>query len=550
MLSSLVQWLWATAAFGLALPARAADTEAWKSRTIYQTMTDRFARTDGSTTHACNTTAGLYCGGTWQGMIDRLDYIQDMGFDAVMISPIVKNVDGRVSYGEAYHGYWVQDLYALNPHFGSHEDLLNLSKAVHDRGMYLMMDTVINNMAYIGHGEHPARNINYSSLKPFDDSKYYHPYCEITDYSDYPMAQECWTGDEIVLLPDLKTEDTEVQHMLEKWINHTMSTYSIDGLRLDAAKHVTPSFLHLFQKATGNAFVTGEVFEKSVDKICSYQDELTSFPNYPIYYSMLDAFTLGDTDSLPDQVQKMKKACQDVTTLVSFSENHDLSRYAGFKKDMNLAKNVLTFTLLFDGIPMIYQGQEQHSSGKHDPDNREAIWLSGYDTDAPLYKLTTTLNTLRKHAAQVDPEYLNTETYPVYKGPSEMAFRKGREGRQVIMVLSTQGSRSGPYTIRMTNAYQPSMEVMDILACNTYKTNDMGQLIVPMDKGEPRVLFPKELMRGSGLCGHKRANVSWTDFKKQPSSEDSKTSGVEPLRDAGRFRLVSVGLACLVALMI
>ena len=46
----------------------------------------------------------MYCGGSWQGVINKLDYIQYMGFDAIWISPIVANVEGNTSYGQAFHG--------------------------------------------------------------------------------------------------------------------------------------------------------------------------------------------------------------------------------------------------------------------------------------------------------------------------------------------------------------------------------------------------------------------------------------------------------------
>lgn len=57
----------------------------WRGQSIYQVVTDRFALTDGSTTTACDTGAKEYCGGTWQGLINNLDYIQGMGFTAVSI---------------------------------------------------------------------------------------------------------------------------------------------------------------------------------------------------------------------------------------------------------------------------------------------------------------------------------------------------------------------------------------------------------------------------------------------------------------------------------
>ena len=319
---------------GLLGSSLAATTEQWKLRTIYQTMTDRFARTDGSTTSPCNTTEGVYCGGTWRGTIDKLDYIQGMGFDAVMISPIVENVAGRVSYGEAYHGYWPLDLYSLNSHFGTHQDLLDLSNALHDRGMYLMMDTVLNNMAYITNGSDPATHIDYSVLTPFNSSSYYHPYCKISDWNNFTNAQLCQTGDNIVALPDLYTEHSEVQETLETWAKDILATYSIDGLRIDAAKHVTPSFLKNFGDAV-NSFMTGEVMQQEVSTICEYQNNyIGSLPNYPIYYALLNAFTLGNTTALATQVQAMKNACHDVTAMASFSENHDVGRFASMTKDM------------------------------------------------------------------------------------------------------------------------------------------------------------------------------------------------------------------------
>jgi len=66
--------------------AEAAGPDEWRSRSIYQVITDRYARTDGSTTAECEVFANTICGGTWQGLINHLDYIQDMGFTAVCFS--------------------------------------------------------------------------------------------------------------------------------------------------------------------------------------------------------------------------------------------------------------------------------------------------------------------------------------------------------------------------------------------------------------------------------------------------------------------------------
>jgi alpha-amylase len=66
----------------------------WRQESIYQVITDRFARTDGSTTAACN--INDYCGGTWQGLINKLDYIQGMGFTAVRVTlDLIKTLEKR-----------------------------------------------------------------------------------------------------------------------------------------------------------------------------------------------------------------------------------------------------------------------------------------------------------------------------------------------------------------------------------------------------------------------------------------------------------------------
>lgn len=101
--------------------ASAASADEWKSRSIYQVLgtimclfeakmliqnqvvTDRFARSDNASP-SCDTSQREYCGGTWKGITNHLDYIQDLGFDAVWISPIVKNIETATPYGEAYHG--------------------------------------------------------------------------------------------------------------------------------------------------------------------------------------------------------------------------------------------------------------------------------------------------------------------------------------------------------------------------------------------------------------------------------------------------------------
>jgi alpha-amylase len=163
--------------------------------------------------------------------------------------------------------------------------------------------------------------------------------------------------------------------------------------------------------------------------------------------------------------------------------------------------NVIAFTILFDGVPMIYQGQEQHLNGAFPPNNREALWLTNYNTNAPLYQLMAKLNKIRRQAGRVDPNYFNVFSYPIFTGKSEVAIRKGNEGRQTILVLSTNGETGGQYSLVLPVTYQPGTVVTEIMTCVNYTINESGQLNLLMDKGQPRVLFPANQMGDSGLCG-------------------------------------------------
>lgn len=313
---------------------KAATAEEWASQSIYQVMTDRFAVTDGSNP---NCDLYKYCGGTWQGIRNKLDYIQEMGFTAIQISPVVKNFANDTAYGEAFHGYWPIDMYALNDNFGTADDLKALAKDLHDRNMYLMVDVVINDMATPINGDMTSKTvIDYAQFNPYNDAKFYHPYCNITDYANSTNAQDCWLGASVVALPDLDTESDVVASMMHNWIKQLVANYSIDGLRIDAAKHVNDDFLHTFVEAAG-VFTFGEVYSGVIGDVCRYQSFMDGLPNYLTYFPLIQAFTAGAMTPLAQMVKDVYKGCKNITYMGSFVENHDLPRFASINPDLTVS---------------------------------------------------------------------------------------------------------------------------------------------------------------------------------------------------------------------
>ncbi|KAL4920132.1 glycoside hydrolase superfamily [Aspergillus aurantiobrunneus] len=501
------------------------SAQQWAERSIYQVMTDRFARPAGSSEERCD--PYKYCGGSWAGIIDKLDYIQDLGFTAVQISPVVENIPEDTTYGEAYHGYWPQNLYSLNEHFGTAEELRKLSKALHKRGMYLMVDVVINDMAqaYNSSVTNGEPDIDYSRLIPFDDRKYYHPFCRITDWNDPDIAKDCWFSVETVALPDLRTEDKAVVSMIEDWVKGLVGNYSIDGLRIDTTKHMNDAYLTSFSQAAG-VFTMGEVYSENTDAVCRYQEFVPGLLNYPLHGPMVEAFTAGNMPGLAETVRALQNECKDFTRLGTFTENHDTPRFASLINDTTLAKNAMAFNILSDGIPVVYQGQEQHMKGPSSPYNREPLWETGYDSHSPLYNTTATLNKLRNHAIRLDKHYASNHSEELYLDGSTYATRKGAESSQIVSVFSNQGTQGGPYQLRVPKAFAPGTEAMEVLSCTKVTADKEGNITVKMDAGEPKVFFPVKKLKGSGLCGFRKTKAPLCSAGKGNSTEKPENQTV------------------------
>ena len=199
-------------------------------------------------------------------------------------------------------------------------------------------------------------------------------------------------------------------------------------------------------------------------------------------------------------INSVKADCKDTSLLGSFSENHDQPRFASLTGDMALARNVISFTMLADGLPTIYQGQEQHynaQGGSTDPYNREALWYSGYNTNAELYQLIATLNKARKQAIHDDSTYLQYRSWPIYTDTTTIAMRKGK----MVTVLSNKGVNGASYTQKIPAGYGKGVKVTELISCATLTADSNGSIKVPMANGQPRVYYPTSRLSGSGLCG-------------------------------------------------
>jgi len=377
--------------------------EEWKSRSVYQIITDRFARTDGNTTQCDN--LNDYCGGTFKGIENNLDYIQGMGFDAIWISPVVANTP------RGYHGYWVSNLYEVNAEFGTPEELTELIQACHDKDIWVMVDIVANHIGYVD-------NFDYSSIVPFNSPSHYNPYvdCGTVDPTDEKGFQTCWLSG----LPDLDQNDPFVRETLMSWIADFVQTYDFDALRIDTVPHVTREFWAEFSQASG-VFAVGEVLNLDLNYLASYQGPLESILNYALYAALRDTFQQGKPmNVIENYFNDAVVAWPDITVLGNFINNHDNPRFLSNSTNVQAFKASLAFTLSTVGIPMVYYGDEQAFKGGMDPANREALWTD-MNADSDIYGFLRTINKFRKES-----EFYTNDQIQRHSDESFYAFTRGQ----------------------------------------------------------------------------------------------------------------------------
>lgn len=162
---------------------------------------------------------------------------------------------------------------------------------------------------------------------------------------------------------------------------------------------------------------------------------------------------------------------------------------------------------------LVYQLQEQHVPGNYSPFNRQPAWEEKYDTTAPLYNLTATLNRLRSHAIRSSSDYLNAPMEVVNITNSFMITRRGSvsSGTQAVMAYFNSGDvAKDAWTLSFAKGFDNNTEVVEVIDCKTSTTDAAGNLVFAVD-GKPKAWFRADKLDGSGLCGRSgSASVSKT----------------------------------------
>jgi alpha-amylase len=409
------------------LAGRDQSVDAWRGRSAYFVVTDRYANGDSSNDNANGFNSNLadpsaWHGGDFAGLASKLDYIAGMGFTALWITPVITqhSVDG-------YHGYYGWDWRRIDGHLGDMKKLASLVKAAHARGIAVLIDTVAN---------HTGR---YDDHAPsFPERSMYHHNGDITDWND-PKQLENF---DLKGLNDLDQDNPRVRRALLDHVRWLLASTGADGLRVDTVKHVPATFWLDYAKAA-SVFTLGEVLDGDVHHVAPYSHALDATLDYPLYYRIKDVFARGQSARALASLFAEDSAYRDPLLNGVFVDNHDQPRFpcnaaagksaAEREQDLRLA---LAFSFTVRGIPILYYGTEQGLTSC--ANNRED--MVRFDANAPLYKYVAQLNKARNRALKLGPQLERWQDDTAYAFEREsgdsvalVTFNLGAEARAITM---------------------------------------------------------------------------------------------------------------------
>ena len=366
---------------------------------IYFVMLDRFENGDpandqgglsglATTTGLLPSDTGFYHGGDIRGLINRIPYIKSLGFTAIWVTPVVRQlpvaVDGKSA---AYHGYWGVGFDQVDPHLGTMADFKDFVSAAHTAEIKVILDIVVNHTANVIHSLSTGEYVDLANKpyittngKVFDSKKLAEtpsfpgvdqlnvvtsfPNRPLIDPENLAVKSPAWLNNPLNYhnrgnvgqseesmqygdffgLDDLFTESPVV---LKGWVDvfsNWITTTGIDGFRIDTARHVNKEFWRAFLPAMRKVAFTqgksnfpmwGEIFDTDPRNTAYWMkqaafNEVLDFPMQSVmvnYVNEQDANLLGRYFNNDDFYTT---ATTNVNGIGTFLGNHDMGRVGSF----------------------------------------------------------------------------------------------------------------------------------------------------------------------------------------------------------------------------
>jgi glycosidase len=483
----------------------------WRDVFVYFLLVDRFDNNRrGLRPHSAAAPQGrdpeqgkIFQGDNLNGIVRRLNYIKGLGANAIWLSPVFKN---RSEKADSYHGYGIQNFLEVDPRFGTAEDLQKLVREAHARGMYVILDIILNhtgdNWAYPG--DFPYF-FSKQAVDPFDfgfwrrhgstpdfqdgdavwPEELQRPECykrrgQIRNWSDF---EEAIDGD-FLSLKELDIRRADVLDTLIQVYKHWIAVADIDGFRVDTVKHMESSATAIFCNAIReycrrigkyDFFIFGEIvadddtLQHYLGRNSRIEGTNERFPSldaaldFPLYFILEETLKgVSNPSALRERYERFKTQYADHGEagqyFVTFVDNHDqMSRpYRRFMHGNPFSAQAtlaVGYLLTSQGVPCIYYGTEQgfDGGGDHDSYVRECMfggrWGAFDSTERHFFK----------------------PTHPIYQTIKQIAAIRRSEpalryGRQYFREISGNGMDFGhPLDGKCTLAYSRILDDTEVL---------------------------------------------------------------------------------------
>jgi cyclomaltodextrinase / maltogenic alpha-amylase / neopullulanase len=373
------------------MPATEPQTPDWvRDAIFYQIFPDRFARSlsvpkpSGLDEWGATPTFHGYQGGDLIGVVERLDYLVDLGINAIYFTPIFQSASN--------HRYHTHDYEKVDPMLGGNPALRRLLDAAHARGIRVVLDGVFNHASrgffqfhdILENGQDSAY-LDWFTVKSFPLFAY---------DPDREHGYHSWAG--LPALPKFNVRTPAVREFLlgvaRRWID-----FGIDGWRLDVANEIDDddfwrAFRDRVRAGNPDAYIVGEVWVDS-----SYWlkgDMWDAVMNY-LFTKACISFFIGDNVDLaelrrtalypagPPGAEAFRDAISSLLALyhpnvtavmLNLLDSHDTARFVSQARGDKTALRLATlFQMTYPGAPSIYYGDEVGLAGGHDPFNRGAF---------------------------------------------------------------------------------------------------------------------------------------------------------------------------------
>ena len=379
------------------------ENKTWKGRVIYQIFPERFAKSDKLNKGYVNSDwynknignfRGAFLGGDLYGVIDKLDYLKDLGVGAIYLTPIHPSPTS--------HKYDVIDYYDVDPHFGGREAFKELVEKAHERDIKVMMDMVFNHMS----SDNP---IFKDVEKNGTNSKYYNWFFINGSYPHkFPLNYLCFGT--FAYMPKINTNNEEVQQYFLDVARFWIKEFDIDGYRLDVSEGVSHDFWMKFKlackKTKPDMLVIGENWFNSESYLGNNQFD--GVMNYP-FLGVVSAYVnntknASETAEAFDALMMRYKDGHN-RMMMNLLATHDIQRFYTFtdgNKDLSLMGHAMMIFYL--GYPLIYYGEEIFMKGGADPDNRKGMEWNSPEFFSNEHKVFKELIKLRQDDALKDSD--------------------------------------------------------------------------------------------------------------------------------------------------